>query len=287
MKQGICIMINDEYIIRYLSPFGAGVSYFEIKVDKNSEELWQVGKFVQFQIENNRAVIIPSLQDKMEKFFSKFNPFDSPHAGISKMGTGPGKQKIKEDIISPQSIPDPKEYYGQLFNTKEKGWVVRYDYSQYKFKGTHINTALLPVIPNQAKNLTEEDEGKKVFFVKEEYYLAPEEDTNNSKGEFINAARLTSNVKDFNKEINLFHPETSSHEVFAIKDSTAFIGYKLPNGDFHFECVPFTEKPSPNVQVYVEEQIQLHNIEEHQTTWMESVCQYWYNQGKLNNEKKS
>lgn len=278
MKQGICIMINDEYIIRYLSPEGAGVGYSEIKVDKNSEELWQVGKFVQFQIENNRAVIIPSLQDKMEKFFSNFNPFKSSHEGISKIGTGPG--------VSKKQIPmESNQEFGQIFYSKERGWIVKYTVQIITCKPVLIQSKTIKVHPKQAENLSvENDNEKRVFFTIEDFYVEPPETI---RGAFIKVAKLTSNVKDFNKEINLFHPETSSHEVFAIKDSTAFIGYKLPNGDFHFECVPFTEKPSPNVQVYVEEQIQLHNIEEHQTTWMESVCQYWYNQGKLNNEKKS
>lgn len=293
MKKGFCVLDDNEKSIKYLIPEGAGLGYALINVEENSLELWEQGKHVEFQIQNDQAVIVPSLQDKVEKFFSKFNPFDSPHAGLSKKGTGPGATKIKEDIISPQTIPQPRENFGTLLHTEQNGWIVRYVIQEYKFQGSITKTVSIPVLPVQAKNLSpEKDNGKKVLFIIEEHYIAPSEDINNAKGEFVKAATLISDVKDFNKEISLFHPETSSHEVFAIKNNIAFIGYKLPNGDFHFECIPYTENTLENIQDYVEEQIKLHNIEEHQTTWMESICQYWYNKGKLNkgklnNENKS
>jgi hypothetical protein len=31
-------------------------------------------------------------------------------------------------------------------------------------------------------------------------------------------------------------------ECFAIKNNEAYIGYKLPNGSFHFVQIPYTEK---------------------------------------------
>jgi hypothetical protein len=34
-------------------------------------------------------------------------------------------------------------------------------------------------------------------------------------------------------------------ECFAIKNGEAYIGYKIPNGDFHFIQIPYTEPP-PN-----------------------------------------
>lgn len=43
------------------------------------------------------------------------------------------------------------------------------------------------------------------------------------------------------KEISLFNKDTSNHELFAIKGKEAFIGYKIPNGNFCFESIPFTE----------------------------------------------
>ena len=43
-------------------------------------------------------------------------------------------------------------------------------------------------------------------------------------------------------EINLFNPLTSNHELFYIKtdengNKFAYIGYTLPNENFHFEVV--------------------------------------------------
>ena len=51
--------------------------------------------------------------------------------------------------------------------------------------------------------------------------------------------------EEINKEIELFNNETSKHEVFAIKHNEegvleAFVGYKIPNGNFHFEGIPYT-----------------------------------------------
>ena len=50
--------------------------------------------------------------------------------------------------------------------------------------------------------------------------------------------------------------DAHSFEVFAIKDSEesptgkqAFIGFKLPNNDFHFIGVPFTEPNSKEKQL--------------------------------------
>jgi len=272
--KGICASDNNQPIIKYLSPAGAGLGYSVIKVDEKSKELWNPGKTVEFQIQNDQAVIIPSLQDKVEKFFSKFNPFDSPHAGISKIGTGPG--------VGKKQIPlESNEKFGQLFYSKEKGWIVLYNVEEYRYKGLMINSEEIKVHPKQAETLSvENDNEKRVFFTIEDFYVEPPETIHSNRGAFIKVAKLTSDARDFNKEIELFHPETSSHEVFAIKDSTAFIGYKLPNGDFYFECIPFTEKKSKNIQEYVQEQIQLKNIEANEKTWMESICQYWFNKGK-------
>ena len=48
------------------------------------------------------------------------------------------------------------------------------------------------------------------------------------------------------KEISLFNKQTSNHEVFTIKLNEegilcAFIGYEIPNGDFQFESIPYTD----------------------------------------------
>lgn len=43
------------------------------------------------------------------------------------------------------------------------------------------------------------------------------------------------------EEIGLFSPLTTKHEVFCIRNWYAYIGYKIPNGNFHFEMVPYTE----------------------------------------------
>lgn len=272
--KGICASDNNQPIIKYLSPAGAGLGYSVIKVDENSTELWNPGKTVEFQIQNNQAVIIPSLQDKMEKFFSKFNPFDSPHEGISKMGTGPGTSK--------KQIPfESNEKFGQLFYSKERGWIVNYKLEKYIFNELKIIFEDIKVHPKQAETLSvENDNEKRVLFTIEDFYVEPPETIHCNRGDFIKVAKLTSDARDFNKEIELFHPETSSHEVFAIKDSTAFVGYKHPNGDFYFECIPFTEKKSNDIQEYVQEQIKLKNIEANEQTWMESICQYWFNKGK-------
>lgn len=251
--KGICASDNNQPIIKYLSPAGAGLGYSVIKVDENSTELWNPGKTVEFQIQNDQAVIIPSLQDKVEKFFSKFNPFDSTHA----------------------------ENNGILIFEENVWKIYREPLKSLTRMGIKYIPNTIKVHPKQAETLTvENDNEKRVFFTIEDFYVEPPETIHSNRGVFIKVAKLTSDARDFNKEIELFHPETSSHEVFAIKDSTAFIGYKLPNGDFHFECIPFTEKKSNDIQEYVQEQIKLKNIDEHQTTWMESVCQYWFNKGK-------
>ena len=53
----------------------------------------------------------------------------------------------------------------------------------------------------------------------------------------------------------VFPEGAHSFEVFSIQDSNdsptgkeAFIGYKIPNGNFHFEQVPYTE-PKPTVVI--------------------------------------
>lgn len=43
------------------------------------------------------------------------------------------------------------------------------------------------------------------------------------------------------EEIELFNPLTTDREVFCIRDGYAYIGYKIPNGNFHFEQIPYTE----------------------------------------------
>jgi len=93
------------------------------------------------------------------------------------------------------------------------------------------------------------------------------------------------------QDFELFNPNTRNHEVFAIKGDQAFVGYKLPNGDFHFEQIPYTEpkdKSEPlkatvlqRIEKYIEEQIKFKNVEDYHSTWLSGICQYWYNQGKL------
>ena len=43
------------------------------------------------------------------------------------------------------------------------------------------------------------------------------------------------------EEIELFNPLTTKHEVFAIRNGYAYIGYRIPNGNFQLEVVPYTE----------------------------------------------
>jgi hypothetical protein len=56
-----------------------------------------------------------------------------------------------------------------------------------------------------------------------------------------------------NNKLNLIPAEATNLEVFAMKtdengDRFAYIGYKLPNGNFDFITVPFTE---PLINPYI------------------------------------
>lgn len=44
--------------------------------------------------------------------------------------------------------------------------------------------------------------------------------------------------------LNTIPHDAFNLECFAIKNGEAFIGYKLPNGNFHFVQIPYTEKDS-------------------------------------------
>lgn len=43
------------------------------------------------------------------------------------------------------------------------------------------------------------------------------------------------------EETSLFNPGTFKHEVFAIKNNEAYIGYTTEQNSFYFEQVPYTE----------------------------------------------
>lgn len=85
---------------------------------------------------------------------------------------------------------------------------------------------------------------------------------------------------DFEEEccLDLFTPTAVKIEVFAIKKTengeVAFIGYKIPNGNFHFEQVPYT---GPEL-VYSREYEEITGFKNHETRAA-------YEQGKEDGEK--
>lgn len=53
--------------------------------------------------------------------------------------------------------------------------------------------------------------------------------------------RFSLPLPQIKEEIELFNPLTTDREVFCIRRGYAYVGYKIPNGDFHYEMIPYTE----------------------------------------------
>jgi hypothetical protein len=70
-----------------------------------------------------------------------------------------------------------------------------------------------------------------------------------------NCKKMDINYK-LNKDIVLLHPLTTNHEVFAIKGDKAYIGYKIPNGNFVFETIPYTEPPKKGISLNDKKEIE-------------------------------
>ena len=250
-KKGLCLNTEENtWVIRYLCPEGGGLAYCEIPVQLESYPLCQNNIIVNFEL-ISETVISGGLQStsdiggkglehhqgKSAKIISEDNAFDKLSNALSNVVSNLSSnfKKLKKQS-QPRSESDIIP--GQLFFTKEAGWIIRYNTKVYKHKGSHFITKSISVHPKQFEFLSDIlDHEKFVIFTKEDFYVEPPPNIHSNRGDFNQEAKIIMDETD----IELFNPDTHSHEVFAIKDNEAFIGYKLSNGNFHFKQIPFTQ----------------------------------------------